>query len=146
MELVELAQRPTAVVRGLVAEEQIAGFLGGVFGEVMGVLAAEGLQPAGMPFGCYVPTPDGFEIEAGFPTAVPVAPAGRVVPAAIPGGTAVRVLHKGSYGEVAAAYHAAEAWLADNGYESTGPPWEEYLDGPEVPEPRTLVHFPCRRV
>lgn len=144
VERVELEEQPTAVVRGLVPEEGISEFLGGVFGEVMSVVGAQGLRPDGMPFGCYVPTPDGFQIEAGFPTSAPVEPAGRVVPSSLPVGPALLVLHKGPYSAVKAAYEAAEAWLVDNSWEATGPPWETYLDGPEVAEPRTVVHVPCR--
>ncbi len=144
VEQVELAEQPTAVVRGLMQAEEIPGFLGPVFGEVMAVVGAQGLHPTGMPFGCYVRTPPGFEVEAGFPTSGPVTPAGRVVPSAIPAGPAVRVLHQGPYSAVTQAYQAAEAWLVDNGWEATGPPWETYLDGPEVAEPRTMVYLPCR--
>ena len=39
---------------------------------------------------------------------------------------------------------AAEAWLVANGWEATAPPWEAYLDGPEVASPRTNVYLPCR--
>lgn len=144
VEQIELTERPTAVVRGLVAEEQIPDFLGGVFAEVMEVIQAQGRQPGGMPFGCYVPTANGVEIEAGFPTSAAVTPTGRVVASSLPGGPAIRVLHKGPYDAVTAAYDAAEAWLVDSPWESAGPPWEEYLDGPEVPEPRTVVYVPCR--
>lgn len=144
VEQVELEEQPTAVVRGLASHAGISEFLGGVFPEVMGVVGAQGLQPAGMPFGCYVPTPEGFQIEAGFPTSAPVAPTGRVVASSIPGGPAIQVLHQGPYSGVAAAYEAAETWLVNNNWESTGPPWETYLDGPEVAEPRTVVYFPCR--
>ena len=144
VEQIDLEKQPTAVVRGLVPEEPIPEFLGWAFREVMEAIEAQGLHPAGMPFGCYVPTADGFEVEAGFPTSAAVAPTGRVVASSIPGGPAVQVLHRGSYGEVRAAYEAAEAWLVDNDWESAGPPWETYLDGPEVPEPRTVISLPCR--
>lgn len=144
VERVDLDEQATAVVQGLVPEEGIADFLGGVFGEVLAVIDAQGLHPDGMPFGCYVPTPDGFQIEAGFPTTAPVEPTGRVVPSSIPAGPAIQVLHKGAYNEVRAAYEAAEAWLVDNRWEATGPPWETYLDGPDVAEPRTIVYVPCR--
>ena len=141
---IESEAQPTAVVRGTVAEDAIAEFFGGVFGEVIGVISAQGLVPAGPPFGCYVPTPNGFEIEAGFPASAPVDPAGRVAASELPGGPALLVLHRGPYAAVVGAYAAAEDWLADNDWESTGPPWEVYLDGPEVTEPRTLVHVPVR--
>jgi effector-binding domain-containing protein len=45
---------------------------------------------------------------------------------------------------VPAAYAAAEEWLAEHDWVATGPPWEAYLDGPEVAQPRTVVHVPCR--
>jgi effector-binding domain-containing protein len=144
VERVELQEQPTAVVRSVVSEEGIAEFLGGAFGEVMGVIAEQGLRVVGMPFGCYVPTADGIEVEAGFPTSAPVEPGGRVECSSLPAGLTVEVLHRGSYELVPAAYEAARDWLAEHAYEASGPPWESYLDGPEVAEPRTLVHVPCR--
>jgi effector-binding domain-containing protein len=144
VERVQLIQQPAAVVRGRVPHDGIPDFLGGVFGEVMGVLGAQGVEPAGPPFGCYRLTSDGFEVEAGFPTSTPVEPAGRVVPSTLPGGSAIQVLHQGPYAGVAAAYQAGEAWLAEHGGEASAPPWESYLDEPDVAEPRTLVSMPCR--
>lgn len=144
IERVELTQQPAAVVRGEVPVEGIAAFLGGAFGEVMGLLGSQGLAPSGPPFARYEPSPAGFRIEAGFPVAGEIAPVGRVEATDLPGGPAVRVLHLGAYGEVAAAYQAAQDWLTANGWKVAGNPWESYLDGPEVPEPRTLVHVPCR--
>jgi effector-binding domain-containing protein len=141
---IEMETQPTAVVRGTVAADSIADFLGGVYGEVLGVISAQGLVPSGPPFGRYVSTTDGFEIEAGFPASAAVDPTGRVVASELAGGPTLLVLHRGPYDAVAAAYAAAEGWLADNDWESTGPPWEAYLDGPEVAEPRTLVHVPVR--
>jgi effector-binding domain-containing protein len=144
VEQVELAPQHSAVVRGEVRHDGVAEFLGGAFGEVMGVLAAQVVQPAGPPFGRYVPTSDGFEVEAGFPTGAPVQPTGRVVASSLPGGPAAQVLHRGPYAEVAAAYQAAEAWLAGRGWDASATPWESYLDDPEVAEPRTVVSMPFR--
>ena len=144
VERVELEEQSTAVVRGVVPQAGIPEFLGGAFAEVMSVVGEQGLHVVGMPFGCYVPTSHGFEVEAGFPTSASVAPAGRVVASTIPAGPAVQVLHQGPYDSVTSAYEAAENWLADSDWESSGPPWEAYLDGPEVPEPRTIVYVPCR--
>ena len=144
VERVQLIQQPAAVVRDRVPRDGIPDFLGGALGEVMGVLGAQGVEPAGPPFGCYRPTPDGFDVEAGFPTSTPVEPAGRVVPSTLPGGSAIQVLHQGPYAGVAAAYQAGEAWLAEHAGEASAPPWESCLDGPDVAEPRTLVSMPCR--
>lgn len=145
VEVVELQERPTAVVSGVVAMPEIGDFLGGAFGEVLAVIAAQGRHPAGMPFGCYMPGESGMAIEAGFPVSAPVVAAGRVAPGVLPGGQTAHVMHVGAYDGVGAAYEAVFGWLAANGWEVSGPPWEEYLDGPEVAAPRTAVYVPCRQ-
>jgi effector-binding domain-containing protein len=145
IELVELAPQPTAVVRGEVPAAGLPAFLGAAFGEVMQALSAQGLGPVGPPIGRYVPTAQGFIVEAGFPTTAAVTPVGRVVPIELPGGPAARLLHRGDYSTIAPAYDAVRAWLEAEGYVPAGEPWEAYLDGPDVAEPRTFVYQPCRR-
>lgn len=81
--------------------------------------------------------------EIGFPCSGAVEPSGRVEPSDLPAGPTARTTHVGPYEGVGAAYEAAIAWLAGQGYEVSGAPWECYLDGPEVPEPRTEVLVPC---
>lgn len=142
--LEQLATRPTAVVHGHVTEAEIPDFLSGTFAEVMQALGQQGLAPAGPPFGCYVRRDDGFDVEAGFPTTRAVTPAGRVEAGELPGGPTAQVLHEGDYSTVAAAYQAVTEWVTAHGYTATAPPWESYLDGPEVAEPRTVICLPCR--
>ena len=146
MTLADLQAQPTAAVRGHAPGDGIAGFLGGVFGEVMGTLARQHVTPAGPPYGRYVPTGGGFDVEAGFPVHAEIRPEGRVEALSLPGGRVARTLHVGSYETVAEAYDAVTAWLTDNGLEPAGAPWESYLDGPEVAEPRTEIYVPCRVV
>jgi effector-binding domain-containing protein len=141
----EAATRPAAVVRGHTAGADLPAFLGAAFGDVLRTLADQGRQPAGPPFGRYRPTGAGFDVEAGFPADGPVRAAGRVAATELPGGATATVLHRGSYDSVGAAYDALQAWVRDHGYQATGEPWESYLDGPDVAEPRTLVSLPCRR-
>ncbi|HSO04036.1 MAG TPA: GyrI-like domain-containing protein [Candidatus Limnocylindrales bacterium] len=139
-----LEAQPVAVVRAHVAVDGIPTFLAGAFGEVIGVLAAQGLEAAGPPFARYGMSDRGFDVEAGFPSSAPVEPTGRVEAGELPGGPAIVILHRGSYDDVAADYRAGQEWLAANRWTATGAPWEVYLDGPEVAEPRTLVCMPCR--
>jgi effector-binding domain-containing protein len=144
IEVSERPAQPVAAVRGHVATAGLAEFLGGAFGEVMGVFGAQGRVPAGPPYGRYRATGDGFDVEAGFPADGEVVPAGRVAPAELPGGPVATAMHRGDYGGVAETYDAITAWLPAHGYAPAGEPWESYLDGPEVAEPRTLVCFPVR--
>jgi effector-binding domain-containing protein len=143
VELVELEPQPVAVVRGQVSVEGIPGFLGAAYDDVMHVLNTEGQQPAGSPFGRYERTDSGFSIVAGFPTPAPIAPLGRVEADILPGGLTASLLYRGDYAGIAAAYDAVQGWLADHGYREAGQPWESYLDGPEVAQPRTILQIPC---
>lgn len=144
-QFVDLEAQHTAVVRGHVASaEELPPFLGSGFGEVINVLDKQGRHPTGAPFGCYVPTGDGgFDLEIGFPCSAVVEPEGRVEPARLPGGRVARTLYVGPYDGVAAAYEAVMSWIIDEGCVATGVPWECYLDGPEVTNPRTEIFVPC---
>ena len=144
VERVELRAQPAAVVRGHSDTAGIPAVLGGAFRDVMQVLQAQGLWPAGPPFARYEPAGDGFDITAGFPTQGAFEPGGDVVACELPAGPAVQVLHRGDYAAVAAAYDVLTAWVAEHGYVPAGAPWESYLDGPEAPEPRTVVVLPFR--
>lgn len=144
VQIVMLEPQPAAVVRARVAVDELPAFLGSAFGEVIRTLTEQGLTPAGPPFGRYTPVEGGFDVEAGFPATGPVAEAGRIVASELPGGNAAQTMYRGDYSGVGAAYAAVSAWVQEHGYVATGPPWECYLDGPGVVEPRTLVYLPCR--
>ena len=139
-------EQAAAVVRGMVATDELPEFLGSAFGEVGAVLARQSVFPAGPPFGRYRMLADGFDVEAGFPTTGEVAPDGRVEPLVLPGGDIAETVHIGSYSDISAAYTAVLSWLEGEGREPAGAPWEIYLDAPDVPDPRTVVCFPCREV
>jgi effector-binding domain-containing protein len=143
VEVSETGARPAAVVRGHVAVAELPAFLGGAFDAVLRALADQHLTPAGPPFARYRVTGDEFDVEAGFPATGAVSAAGEVVPTELPGGTTATALHRGSYDTLGVTYDAVGTWLSEHGYEPSGAPWESYLDGPDVPEPRTLVSFPC---
>ncbi|MGZ4588023.1 MAG: GyrI-like domain-containing protein [Mycobacteriaceae bacterium] len=144
--LVDLPEQPAAVIRGHVGHDGIGEFLGPAFGEVMGLLQRQGLQPSGAPFGRYRPAAnEEWDIEAGFPASGTPSAEGRVEQSSLPGGRAARTMHVGDYSAIGPAYAAVAGWLSKNGYVPAGEPWECYLDGPEVTKPRTEVFFPCRQ-
>jgi effector-binding domain-containing protein len=143
IQVVEHGEEPAAVVCGHATTAELPAFLGGAFGEVMEQLGRQKIAVAGPPFARYLPVDGGFDVEAGFPTASAVSPSGRVVPSVLPGGTVATTQHRGDYGELGQSYSDIEKWVLDQGWVCTGAPWESYLDGPEVPEPRTQISFPC---
>ncbi len=139
-----LEAQTVAVVRAHVDVDGIPAFLARAFGEVIDVLAAQHLEVAGPPFARYGMSDRGFDVEAGFPSTAPVEPTGRVEAGELAGGPAIVILHRGPYDDVAMDYRAGQEWLAANRWTTTGAPWEVYLDGPEVAEPRTVIYMPCQ--
>ncbi len=141
----DLQPQNVAVVHGRVQVEGIRAFLAEAFSEVEQVVAEQNLHVAGAPFGRFrAGTGVELLVEVGFPISGIVTDAGRVRAGRLPGGHVARTRHVGDYGAVTAAYDAARDFVLDNGYEPTGLPWESYLDGPDVLEPRTEVFVPCR--
>jgi effector-binding domain-containing protein len=139
----DLQEQTVAVVRAHVDLDGIGAFVGSAFGEVVEGIEAQGRHPTGMPFARYHRAADGWDVVAGFPVDVPVAPRGRVEPDTLPGGQVAHVLYRGPYDGVAAAYEALTDAIRESGDVVTGDPWECYLDEPDVAEPRTEVFVPC---
>ncbi|MGN6605527.1 MAG: GyrI-like domain-containing protein [Jatrophihabitans sp.] len=144
IDIVERPQQTAAVVHGHAGPEHIAEFVGRAFGAVARLVEHEGLTYAGAPFGRYVPTSDGFDIDAGFPVTGDAVAEGEVELITLPAGPAAHTVHTGPYAEVGAAYEATGAWLHEHGYRRAGAPWEVYLDGPDIPLPRTELFWPVR--
>lgn len=141
-----LQAQHVAVVRGQTELAGIAAFLTTAFGEVLEAALAQGRQVTGPPFASYQKgSTGGWDVTAGFPVDAPLSAVGRVRPDVLPGGAVAYALHRGSYEGVSAAYEALLASVVENGDRVSGVPWECYLDGPEVAEPRTEVFVPYER-
>jgi effector-binding domain-containing protein len=141
----ERIAQTVALVRGRMRPDEIGAFVGPAFGEVLAALGAQGLQPAGPPFCRYRMQEDAFDVEAGFPASGPVVPTGRVEPDALPAGSVATTMHVGAYDKVGEVYEELIAWVETQGLVPAGEPWESYLDGPEVTQPRTVIYLPCAR-
>ena len=143
VEIVDRQREDAAVVRGRVPQEGVGAFIGAAFPEVLAGLG--GVPVTGPPF-CKVDMDgDAFLLEVGFPVERAIEPNGKVQPSRLSAGLVATVVHVGSYESVPAAYAYLEEWMGQNGYAPVGPPWETYLDGPEVAEPRTIVTWPVER-
>lgn len=153
IEVRTLADQPVAVVRGSARADEIGGFVGSAYAEVLGTLAAHGLGPVGPPVIRYHQGAGGmdesgqaqvYSLEAGFPCPPGFAGTPSVAVTTLPGGPAVVVTHVGAWAELGEAYAAVEAHLADNGLARAADPWETYTDGPDVEVHRTILTVPCR--
>ncbi|MFB8148134.1 GyrI-like domain-containing protein [Microbacterium sp. NPDC056003] len=138
---------PTAGVRGTVSMEGLTEFFSHAFSETMRVLAAQGVQPSGPPFGKYYGMPGAtVDVEAGFPVLTPVTPDGEVAPGVLPGGQVVEAVHVGPYDTLTQTYALVEQFFAATGRTAGEVMWESYLSDPaEEPDPatwRTLISWP----
>jgi effector-binding domain-containing protein len=145
---VDLDEQITEVVRDKIGPEDIPEWIGGVYSEVMGHMAQNGVQPIGPPFAMYLLMNGAFEVEAGFPVATALPAAGRMETSRLPGGPAAMTTHLGPYETLPEAYQALEKWVDGHGYEKKGPFWETYFtdpnEEPDVTKWRTQVVMPIR--
>lgn len=127
-------------------QEQVGEFLSGAYQQLFGALGSAGIAPAGPPIARYHVDEVAFHVTAGVPFSGELSAAAPMVVTAIGPTTIATTIHQGSYDGLPAAFHAVIEWVRENGYRITADPWECYLDGPEVAQPRTKVCFPVEAV
>ena len=143
----DLQEQQVACMHSRILPSEIPTFLTTAYSRVPAASAQQGLRLDGPPYARHRFEEDGtIDVEAGFPVSGVMVPSGDVGPGTLPGGHVITTLHVGAYDRVAGAYDALETYLSKNGYESAGAAWECYLDEPDVPEPRTKVYQPARRL
>lgn len=142
-------EQPTAVVAGTKKVAEIGPWLGEAYHSVIETMREQGALPAGPPFARYHQMGGGeFEVEAGFPTSAPITDSGRVKASTLPGGQVARTVHVGPYDGMESTYEAVFSWIAEQGGQPSGDPWEVSLTDPqENPDPsswRTEIVVPYR--
>lgn len=137
--ITEHDEQPTAGVRERVPMSELTAFFSRAFQDTMAALQAQGAQPIGPPFGKYYGSPtDVVDVEAGFPVAAPIAPAGSVTPGTLPAGKTVEAVHVGPYDTMTTTYAELERYFRDAGLTPGTVMWESYLSDPEAePDPAT---------
>lgn len=147
IKIIQSPEQHTAGIRDRVPMAGLADFFARAFEETMQAMGAQGLSPAGAPFGKYYGSPGEFvDVEAGFPVPSVITPDGDVAPGVLPGGSLVEATHVGSYDTLASTYSEVERYFAEAGL-SPGPVmWESYLTDPAVePDPEkwhTRISWP----
>lgn len=140
-------EQAAAVIRLTIPREQIREVMGPGIQELIGVVTAQGIGPAGPVFSHHVRMdPEVFDFEIGVPVNAPVTPQDRVEQGRLPAATVVRTVYHGPYEGLGPAWGEFDAWIAEEGH-TTGPDlWERYVVGPEsTPDPagwRTELNRP----
>ena len=144
-EIIELVERPAAIVRVEATMQEFPRLLGEAFGLSARTIAGSGATIAGHPFARYLSFGDRIEAEVGFPFTGTLVPTDRVKQTILPGGRAVTATHVGPYDDIGTAWDRATAWMSEHKLECAGPAWEAYLTGPDDPGPPvTEIFWPIR--
>ena len=143
----ELAARPVVGIRSRARPEEIGQSMGALFRELFEHIGARGQAPAGPPLSIYhAMEPDGVDFECAMPVAAPMEGTDRIRAGELPACKAATVTHRGPYENLKRTWGALTAWMASQGLEGAGAPWEVYVTDPAT-EPdrakwRTEIFFP----
>ena len=125
-------EQPAAVVREIVPLDALTDFFGRSYHAIAAAVADQGLQVVGPPFAKYYGMPtDRVDLEAGFPVAGSVAPAGDVRAGSLPAGRCYEAVHTGPYDTLEQTYNLVLARMAADGVQPSEVMCEYYLDGPD---------------
>jgi effector-binding domain-containing protein len=130
--------------------DAITSVFGRLYGELFAWLSAHGVAAAGAPWARYLTVGrEEFEMELASPVAAAVTGDAVAIAGVLPACEVARTVHVGPYASVVNAYRAISSWLAANGGQQAGAPWEVYLTDPvREPDPskwQTLVYVPIAR-
>ena len=118
------------------------------YGKLYEQVAREHLTPAGIVLAIYHDeefSPDCSDIELAL-TIEEADHATRI----LPGCLCVMTIHHGPYSSLSDSYGAIVKWISENGYETTGCPYEIYrknqFDGLPVDQWETDIYFPVKKI
>jgi effector-binding domain-containing protein len=140
-EIVQTTTVPTAMIRLTIPRSEIRNVMGPGIGELMAVLGAQGIAPAGPWLTHHLRMdPSTFDFEICVPVTRPVTATGRVEPGQLPAVTVARTVYHGGYEGLGAAWQALDAWIVAQG-RTPGPSlWEVYRTDPHSsPDPATWL-------
>ena len=131
-QIIQTQVQDAAVIRLTIPRSEMMKAFGPAVGELMSVLAAQGVEPVGAVFAHHLKmSPDTFDFELGVKVSSPVAAAGRVKPGQLPGGKVARTVYSGPYDGLPSAWGAFDTWMKANGHAQAEDLWELYSVGPQ---------------
>lgn len=122
----------TAVIHVTIPRDQIQAVMGPGIGELMAVVSAQGIGPAGPWYSHHLKMePDTFDFEIGVPVTAPVTPTGRVTAGSLPAAKVARTVYHGGYEGLGEAWGEFGGWIEAQGLTAAPNLWEVYVVGPE---------------
>ncbi len=139
--------QPLAVIHLTIPREQCPIVMGPAIHELLSVIQAQGIAPAGAIFSHHLKQPsEMFDFEVGIPVTQPIKAAQRVKPSILPERRVVSTVYHGGYEGLGAAWGEFKAWIEEEELQQSADLWESYVVGPETsPDPstwRTVLNQP----
>jgi effector-binding domain-containing protein len=132
-EIIQTKAQEAAVIRLTIPRSEMMKVFGPAVGELMGALAAQGVEPVGAVFAHHLKmTPDTFDFELGVKVSSPVKAAGRVKPGQLPAVKVARTVYSGPYEGLPSAWGEFDKWMNANGHKQAENLWEVYSVGPQA--------------
>ncbi len=124
IQICEVPQQTTAVVRCRATQSELSTVIPQGCGEVWSFMRSSGLPHPGRNLALYL---DGeMNIEVGVEVVQLFEGNDRVVCSSIPAGTVATTAHFGPYDRLGEAHAAIHQYCSDHGHELAGPSWELY--------------------
>ena len=135
--IVKTVEQTTAVIHLTTPRAEISNVMGPAISEVISVITAYGIAPAGPCFSYHLRRPsDTFDFEVGFPVSTSINPSGRVKMSRLPAARVARTVYRGGYEGLGAAWGEFLAWIEAEKLSAQDGLWECYTSGPESsPDP-----------
>ncbi len=131
VEIVDTGTQQTAYIHLVIPVAEMPKAFGAACEELFGVLAAQGIEPAGPLYAHHLRQPSAlFDFELGVPVTLRVNDAGRVKAGEKPAMTVVRTVYHGGYDGLPAAWAAFQRDIDAQGMKLASDLWETYLKGP----------------
>ncbi len=131
-QIIQAELQEAAVIRLTIPRSEMMKVFGPAVGELMTVLAAQGVEPVGAVFAHHLKmSPDTFDFELGVKVSAPVKAAGRVKPGQLPGVKVARTVYSGPYEGLPSAWGEFDTWMRANGHAQAENLWELYAVGPQ---------------
>ena len=131
-QIIETKVQDAAVIRLTIPRSDMMKVFGPAVGELLTVLAAQGVEPVGAVFAHHLTmSPDTFDFELGVKVSSPVTAAGRVKPGQLPGVKVARTVYSGPYEGLPSAWGEFDTWMKANDHAQAEDLWELYSVGPQ---------------
>ena len=148
-QIVQTTAQAAAIIHLTIARNEMMKVFGPAVGELMAVLAAQGVPPASAVFAHHLKMrPDIFDFELGVQVSAPVQATGRVRAGELPGARVARTVYSGPYEVLPADWGEFDTWIKADGHKPADNLWEINCVGPQsTPDPagwRTELNRPLK--